>query len=307
MKDKSFKVVGANEDFTIIPNYVIQMMAEGTITHIAMCLYLLYKSFDGFNQIFPGMRYISANSKLSLGSISNANKILEKAGLIKIKKRGPNVSNEIFIRSTRDFPRRVLKNPRRENQEEDQDIEIEFEPLALNAEEVHRRIEEEQLKNDGEFEPFEYEDDEQYNSSDEQAHSPDEQPVHETNTRSALSSPDERIQTQDYTDKELNRKSTTRDEKSLFIKEFKEYWCKMNKTDKYRIADLDSADEIDNFSLARKLIPVLWSLDETDHWVKRSNHSLKVFVKEYVNGNLQSIYPKTEQYYKDKNKLKLNT
>lgn len=305
MKDKSFKVTG-NEDFTIIPNYVIQMMAEKIISTTAFALYCVYKSFDGFNQIYPGMRYLVANSGLSLGTISKANVILEKAGLIKIKKRGPNTSNEIFIRSTREFPRRTLKNPRRDREVEEETFEMEFESLAMNAEQVHERIKEEQRKNDYEFEPLEVEEeDEQSTVEDEQPISQDEQPVHDMNSRSALSSPDEQIQTQDYTDKDLDRQSTTRDEKYLFLKEFREYWCKMYKTDKYRIADKDIIDTIDNYSLARKMIPVLWSMDEKDKWIKNSNHSLTVFAKEFNNGNLQSMYPKTEKFYKDKNREKL--
>lgn len=305
MREKNYEIHN-NEDFTIIPNYVIQMVAEGTITQSAFVLYCFYKSLDGYKQIFPGMRYVSANSRLSLGVISKNNKILEMAGLIKIKKRGPNISNEIFIRSTKDFPYRTLKNPRKDmKDEEEKGTEIQFEPLAIGPEEVNKRIQEEIEKNDAEFEVFEEVDNEQPSSSDEQPHSLDEQAVHDMNTRSALSSPDEQIQMQDYKDKKLDKSNTTRDEKALFIREFKDYWCKMNRTDKYRIKDLESIDNIDNFNLARKLIPVLWSLDETDYWVKKSNHSFKVFVKEYLNGNLQTMYPKTEQYYKDKNKLKV--
>lgn len=74
----------------------------------------------------------------------------------------------------------------------------------------------------------------------------------------------------------------------------------MNKTDKYRKGDLNLVKEIDNIPLAKKLIPILWCID--DKWVQKSDKSMTIFIKEYVNGKLQSTYPNTKYYYIDKEK-----
>lgn len=271
---------GHGYDFHIVQNYVLQLLAEKFINNSAFVLYAFYQSLNGFENIRCSYDYIHLNTGLSKGSITKANQLLEKAGLIKIKKNGMKATNQIFIKDGNELPRRTLKKVDRGDQNENKEYDsIEFEPTPkLNSSD-------EQTKNED---------------------SPNEQQIHEVNTESSY---DESINIEN-TNKEEYRNSTTTgklSEKELFLKEFKEYWCKMNKTDRYRIQDDDIIDKIDNFKLARKLIPILWHLDENDKWVKRSNHSLKVFVKEYLNGNLQTHYPKTSQYYKDKNKEELCT
>lgn len=138
--------------------------------------------------------------------------------------------------------------------------------------------------------------------------SPNEQTVRVTNTEEKNCSSGEPInidskykakknntppgQAEDYTQEEVE-----------FINEFTDQWCKFNKTDRYRMNDFRKVKELDNIKLARKLIPVLWSLDDIDKWVKKSNHSLSVFVKEFLNGNLQAYYPKTRHYYLENNRV----
>ena len=58
--------------------------------------------------------------------------------------------------------------------------------------------------------------------------------------------------------------------------------------------------EIDDFDQAIKMIPVLWCIE--DDWVKNSDHSISVFVKEYKSGKLHSTYPNTRYYYQSINK-----
>lgn len=267
---------GHGYDFHIVQNYVLQLLAEKFINNSAFVLYSFYQSLNGFENIRCSYDYIRLNTGLSKGSLTKANQLLEKAGLIKIKNGGQNMPNQIFIKDGNKLPRRTLKKVDRSEQNENKEYDsIEFEPTPVIEDSPN-----EHAKNDS---------------------SSSEQLVQEVN---AESSTDESINIEN-TEKELYRNNTTtgaRSEKELFLKEFKEYWCKMNRTDKYRAQDDNVIDKIDNFKLARKLIPILWHLDENDKWVKKSNHSLKVFVKEYLNGNLQTHYPKTSQYYKDKNK-----
>lgn len=260
---------GQGYDFHIIQNYVLQLVAEKYINAQAYVLYGFYKSLDGFNRIQCSYDYISKNTALSKGAITKANKLLEKTGLIKVKRNGQNSPNRIFIKDGNRLPRRTLKKLDHSNREYVE--EVEFEPTPISED-----------------------------SSSQDERSSSKQRVHDVNSESSR---DESINIEN-TNKEVNRNNTTtRDlQKKLFLKEFKEYWCKMNQTDHYRINDDKIIDKIDNFVLARKLIPVLWLLDEKDSWVKKSNHSLKVFVKEYLNGNLQTHYPKTGQFYKDKNR-----
>lgn len=281
---EEFRVKGKGNDFHMIQNYVLQMLAEKKINNVAFVLYAFYQSLNGFNSIYCSYQYISKNTGLSKASISNANKLLEKTKLIKIKRNGPNKPNEIFIRPGRDLPRRELKRL---------DDRVEFEEEYKEIDEIFE-------------EPF----DDSLPDEQKEGCSQDKQPVYNINSEDDLSSLDERIQIEPNTDKELYRNRTTKGEeteKLKFLKSFKEYWCKIYNTDKYRIRDDDWVDKIDNYNLAKELIPVLWKLDDKDKWVRESNHSLRVFVKEYKNGNLQSLYPKTSDFYKAKNRKEFQT
>jgi hypothetical protein len=68
----------------------------------------------------------------------------------------------------------------------------------------------------------------------------------------------------------------------------------------YPKVDFEKVLEIANITEAMKYIPVLWSLGEIDSWVRDSDHSISIFVKEYKDGKLQAHYPNTKHYYKDK-------
>jgi hypothetical protein len=261
---------GKGYDFHIIQNYVLQMVADGILNPTAYLLYGFYQSLNGFKQIVTGYEYIKANTGLSKGSISKSNKMLEKAGLIKIKERGYNQPNQIFIRDGNEIPRRELRDPRKNKQQQEEYDSIEFQPI-----------------------PEESSSHEQQSTH---SRSSGEQPVSEVNSGCSSDEPIHIENKYNYID------NTTTPAKQQFISSFKEYWCKMYNTDKYRIDDEDIAEDIDNYDLATKLIPVLWKLGEKDSWVRKSNYSMKVFVKEYNNGNLQSLYPSTAEYYKDLNK-----
>ena len=100
---------------------------------------------------------------------------------------------------------------------------------------------------------------------------------------------------------------TTTAAQKRFIQAFTEEWCLRSRTDTYRKKDLNIVKEIEDLKLATKLIPVLWSVDEVDKWVRKSDHTLTVFVKEFNSGRLESLYPNTKWYYKDKQRAEAKT
>lgn len=134
----------------------------------------------------------------------------------------------------------------------------------------------------------------------------DEQVVQEMNAESPLRSSDDTDIDTDNKNKDYKYNITEEleqdevDEVVDFINTFTSYWCKMNSTDKYRKNDLMKASSIDNIPLAKKLIPVLWCIE--DKWVQSSDKSMTIFIKEYMNGKLQSTYPNTKYYYINKQK-----
>lgn len=81
-----------------------------------------------------------------------------------------------------------------------------------------------------------------------------------------------------------------------FIDAFVNEWCERNKTGFYYKNDYKKLEEID-VEDAMKYIPVLWSLDSVDEWVRNSDHVISVFVELYKQGKLQSFYPKTKYFY----------
>lgn len=246
MSDKQVKIVNSEGDFYMVQNYVIQLASENKITKSSFLLYSFYKSLAGFEQITCAYEYISLNTGLSKGSITNGNKELVKNGLIHLINNGPNRSFEIRLIPGNELPRRQLKKvDRSENEQVVQN---------MNAEEDWR--------------------------------SENDTDIDSTNKYS------------------VNKNNTTAEEQDdeviEFINTYKDYWCKMNKTDRYRKNDLSLAYNIDNIPLAKKLIPVLWLLE--DKWVQKSDKSMTVFIKEYNNGKLQAHYPNTKYYYMEKQK-----
>jgi len=248
MSDNKVKIVNSEGDFYMVQNYVIQLTSENKITKSSFLLYSFYKSLAGFDQITCSYDYISLNTGLSKGSITNGNKELVKNGLINLINNGPNRAFEIRLIPGNELPRRELKKVDRSANE--QNVQ------SMNAEGNWRS-----------------ENDTDKDSNNKYSVNKD------STTAASLEEVDEVIE---------------------FINYFKDYWCKMNSTDKYRKKDLALASEIDNIPLAKKLIPVLWCLE--DKWVQKSDKSMTIFIKEYMNGKLQAHYPNTKYYYMDKQK-----
>lgn len=90
------------------------------------------------------------------------------------------------------------------------------------------------------------------------------------------------------------------DEASIFWNTFTDYWCKMSKTAFYRKKDMYKLNDIKDFKLATKMIPVMWLLADVDKWTKDSDKSLSVFTTLYNLGKLEAYYPKTSLYYNNK-------
>ena len=86
-----------------------------------------------------------------------------------------------------------------------------------------------------------------------------------------------------------------------FIEKFVDEWCDRNKAGFYYKNDYNKLEEID-VEDAIKYIPVLWDLGKIDNWVNSSDYTISIFVKEFKEGKLQSLYPKTRYYYLDKQK-----
>src|SRR6056297_1959850 len=107
---------GHGYDFHIVQNYVLQLLAEKFINSSAFVLYAFYQSLNGFENIRCSYDYIRLNTGLSKGSITKANQLLEKSGLIKIKKNGMKATNQIFIKNGNELPRRTLKKVDRSGQ-----------------------------------------------------------------------------------------------------------------------------------------------------------------------------------------------
>jgi hypothetical protein len=63
--------------------------------------------------------------------------------------------------------------------------------------------------------------------------------------------------------------------------------------DRYKVSEIEDPRE------AIKYIRTLWVLDETDKWVKNSDHKFSVFVKEMKSGKIPERYPHTMDYYRE--------
>lgn len=81
------------------------------------------------------------------------------------------------------------------------------------------------------------------------------------------------------------------------LKTFIDHWKHKYRTEFYSKNDLESILQIKDPKNAIKYIPILWSLDDIDTWVKNSDHTITIFVKEYLAGKLQAHFPNTRYSY----------
>lgn len=89
-------------------------------------------------------------------------------------------------------------------------------------------------------------------------------------------------------------------EQVKFWHDFTDEWTRHAKGAYYPKDDMYKILDIENLEEATRMIPVMWVLDETDTWVKNSDHTLSVFTHLLKIGKLQNQYPKTSFYFKDK-------
>lgn len=265
-KKETITINNPNYDFCQIQNYVIQLVAEGRLTASAFLLYSFYKSLNGFNFIRVGYRYISENTGICTGNIKKCNELLIACGLISTKSNGSKRAFHIDLTPDNLIPRRVLKTVQNSN-------------------------------------------------SDEECSS-DEQPVHEMNSFSAPCSsgehihrlPQERVETKITTTPRKNpRKKSELDtkkkvdpvdaeftrEQADFIDLYVSRWKIHNGSKYYTKNDFSEVRKLGDLEDAKKYIEILWCLDDVDLWVKNGDHTLTVFVKEYLAGKLQDMFPKT--------------
>lgn len=271
--EKKFKIKNSDGDFLQVQNYVLELVSEKKISQSAFILYCFYRSLAGFSEIRCGYEYISLNSGLSKGSITNGNKLLIKNNLIEITNHGYNRSFEIDIISGSSLPRRSLKKVDRTDREVyvPKERSIDEQPVQqMNAEKV-QRSESEQINISNKYSSYKY---------------------NTTAAEAALN--------------KLGHNNTTK--YHSFLEEFADYYCDQYNIQAYRKKDFKKLLDIEDPTEAIKYIPVLWSLDESDKWIRNSDHSLSIFVKEYSSGRLQTYYPQTKHYYKDRQKeSKINT
>ncbi len=97
-------------------------------------------------------------------------------------------------------------------------------------------------------------------------------------------------------------------EKQEFCRKYEKEWLKHNRNLEFPLkhSDITSLNKIKDIEDAAKYIPVLWSLDERDNWLRDSDHTMTIFAKEYMSGKLTSIYPGSKQYWLDKQKATHN-
>lgn len=263
-----FEIRNSDGDFAQIQNYVIQLVAEGKLHFSTFVLYAFYRSVAGFSKINFSYEYITKNTSISKGAITYGNKELAENGLIVVKNNGKNRCNTISIVSGSLLPRRQLVKIERDEKSDDS---VQNTTGAKN----------EQSK-------------QKMNTSSDQG----SKNVPEKNS-TIKNSPNKNNTTTDPGSKAVEQ-GKTGVEAARFINEFMKYWNHQYKSKKYRKNDLYKVSEIDDFDQAIKMIPVLWCIE--DDWVKNSDHSISVFVKEYKSGKLHSTYPNTRYYYQSINK-----
>ena len=230
MSDEKFTVVGGSiGDFLQVQNYILQLVAEKKLTASAFVLYSFYKSVAGFDNIYFGYDYISANCGLSKGNITKSNKLLIKENLIELKFRSEHMPKEVLICNEVALPRRVLKPT------------YKVEKKELDKEKIDH-------------------------------------------SKHIIYS------------KEGEQLDISLDHEKL-LKVFTDFWKNRYRTEFYSKNDLETILQIKDPENAIKYVPILWSLDDIDKWVRDSDHSVTIFVKEYLAGKLQAHYPNTRYSY----------
>lgn len=91
--------------------------------------------------------------------------------------------------------------------------------------------------------------------------------------------------------------STLSKEALDFYEAFLAMWKKKAKSNYYSRDDMHKLTEIEDYSEAKKLLPIFWLYDEVNDWVKGGDHALSVFV--HVLDGLRHHYPKTSFYVQD--------
>lgn len=274
-----FYIKNPNNDFALVQNYVIQLVAESKLTPSAFVLYTFYQSLNGFSTIKVGYRYIKENTGISTGNVSKCNDLLEKCGLIKKIDNGYKRAFTIELTPNHLIPRRVLKTIQEDSDEADDSSSHIPAVHSVNC-------------------------------------SSDESENQKMNTESKNCSPDEHIQIlqqdSNYTNttittapakiktKKLDTKLsvskepiTFNESEAKFIDNFVEAWKIHSKSKYYTKNDFGMVKKLIDIEDASKYIEILWCLDDIDDWVRKSDHSLSIFVKEYKSGRLQALYPNT--------------
>lgn len=268
--DETVIIHHSNGDFHQIQNYAIQLVSEKKLTASAYLLYGFYQSLNGFSFIRVGYRYISENTGISIGNIKRLNGMLVSCGLITLNDNGYKRAPTIDITPNQLIPRRVLKTV------------AEATPCS---------------------------DDEDCTTI--------EQPVQPLNTESAPCSTNEHInrlqQDRINTEMTTTRRKSERKKPELdtkkqvesknivytpeeheFLRTFISTWKARYNSKYYNREDFAEIKKIKDLADATKYIPVLWCLDPIDEWVRTGDHTLTIFVKEYLSGKLQAVFPSTE-------------
>jgi len=263
--NESITVHNPNNDFCMIQNYVIQLVSEDKLTPSAFVLYSFYQSLNGFSYIGPGYRYISENTGICVGNIKKCNELLVECGLITIKGNGFKRPFSIDLTPSHLIPRRVLKTVA--SSDSDNCSSNESEPQKVNSSS-------------------------QNCSSDEHIHRLQQERVNTEITTTPRKK--SRKKSELDTKKQVTPKNAdfTKEEYS-FIKTFVTRWMFHNKSKYYPKDDYSEIKKLKDLEDATKYIEILWCLDEVDKWVRNSDHTLTVFVKEYLSGKLQAHFPKT--------------
>jgi hypothetical protein len=264
--EPTVNIINSDNDFFMVQNFILQLKAEKKLTSDAVVLYSFYRSLSGLSQIRCGYKYISANTGLSAGAVSKSNKLLVENKLISIQNHGEGITHTISVVPGITLPRRKL-------------VSVYEAKKIYHTPSLSEEVEE--------------------NCS------PDEQGVHSVNENDENCSPDE-LRYKFNKNIGLIYNTTTGEKTELnpvqvkFIANFKKEWCERNQTKFYPKGDFHKILEIKDPKEALKLIPVLWTLDENDSWVRNSDHSMTIFVKEYKTGKLQSVYQNSWHFYQNR-------
>lgn len=267
--EKTMVIRNPNNDYAMVQNYVVQLVAENKLTPHAFVLYAFYMSIGGFVEIKVGYRYIKENTGISVGNISKCNKLLEENGLIKKIDNGWKRTFNIELTPNYLIPRRTLKVVRDEICSVDENC------------------------SSGEKENHEMNTESAPCSSGEHIYRLQQNILYKENTTTAVVKNPKKTQKLD-TKKQVDNKNIlyNADEANL-IDVFITSWKNHYQSEHYTKGDYEAVKKIKDPVDALKYVEVLWCLDEVDDWIKNGDHTFSIFVKEYNSGKVQSYYPKT--------------